>query len=354
MKERLLIIIVMATMQTFCADPAQAGFKYAVAQPLAPGVIGISWRAAQRGTAVRLFRLDQPGETLLADLATGKESYVDAGQFPHGALVRYRLVELAAGKEIAAETLCAWNSSELVVGGDFETCRVGDQKLEFLDVAVPAPLSWEIVAGGVKPGRQCLKVNVPDGQARYSFGKAYFYVRPPTRYTFSFRTTNPSPVLSRGLINVFTEKLEQSRYAKVTHYLFSPAQEKEGWIRLALTHELFADERLLSYEMIWDPTDNSGSVCFDNMSLIDEDLQYLETHDAGKLIETARAGLRKHPKLAPPELPKILEEIENSQKKMAAPKDLAIDDFLKLRAEVVADLHRLGSINTVFQIADLK
>ncbi|MBI4025714.1 MAG: hypothetical protein HY360_12090 [Verrucomicrobia bacterium] len=344
----------MATSLLFGAVSAEARLKFAFAQPLAPGVIGVCWREQDPNVGIRLYRDGPNGGQKLADFEATQESFVHADKFSPGEVVRYRLVEVAGGKEISSVSLVAGNSAEMIAGGDWEDLDIGAKQLPNFQVSMPAPLSLEVAAGGIAPGKKCVKVTVPDGQARYSIGKFWFWVRPPTKYTFSFWTPNPNLVHARGSISVFTAQLEKSNFAKVTWYGLGPADEKDGWMRMLLTHELHDDERLMSYEIIPEASDNTGSIFFDNFSLIDEDIQYLAGVDVSKTVETAKNGLKRHARLAPADFPRTLEEIEALRKQMDAPGRMSVDDFLQLRAKQIALLRRLESVNTVFKIADLK
>ena len=121
-------LFVMTLSLLIGAGTAHARLKYAMAQPLAPGVIGIHWQAIDKALTVRLYRVTESGGTQLGEFDGARKSFVDSGQFKPGEIVRYRLAEISSGKEMSSTPLAASNSSEMIAEGGFEGFPVGEQK----------------------------------------------------------------------------------------------------------------------------------------------------------------------------------------------------------------------------------
>jgi hypothetical protein len=141
-------------------------------------------------------------------------------------------------------------------------------------------------------------------------------------------------------MTIYTKKMEKSAFAKVTWYALSAAEQKDGWVKIKTTHTPFSDERLAGLEISPQPSDGSGFIGIDQVSIIDHDIEYLETVSISKSIEYAWSGAQKLPKLAPPDLSTILKEIEKAQAEMASP-SISVDEFLAERSKLCEVLHRL-------------
>jgi hypothetical protein len=352
MKNQPLLLAVMAFSLFAGATPAEARFKFAFAQSLSPGVNGICWRTLEPTKKVSLYRVTANGETKLGEFDDSRDSFVDSGSFQPGEIVRYRLAEVDGAKEISSTPLAAINSAELIANGDFEAPPEKPLTWTGFGISMPAPLHAEVAQGGMPPGHSYLQVTIPDGKLKYSIRSPFVWVHPPTKYTFSFWTTIPSPVLAKGSITIYTKTIEKSAFAKVTWYRLSPAQQKDGWVKITAPRTPFPDERLAGFEISPEQSDGSGSIGVDQFSIIDHDIEYLKTVSVSKSIEYARSGARKFPELAPPDLSAILNEIEKVQTSMTSP-SISVDAFLDERSKLCGLLHRLDSINTVFEIAEM-
>jgi len=361
---RTPLILLAMTMLTISRTSETFGdVRDVSAQPVAPGICALTWEAQSDPGNVKIERRVGDREfQIVGTCAATEAQYIDRFDAKVDEAVAYRMTPLDAGGNVAGAPLeyITANSANLLPSGSFDMPLGSVPQLTGLSVSASAPWSTSIVEGGPRgQGSRCMQFSTsdPNAAATYIMSSRWFIVTPRTAYQFTWWTTESAHGTSfaDGQAYGMTRERQKSFYEKTASLYVWQATRQGEWVGSSSSPRLPRDIRYVYVVIRGQGKLHPQPVRVADISIIDRDIELLQTTNLDELVSEARLASEHHAGLGlSAQVQSLTETAETKHTELQSPKLQDIDAFLLSRADLCDAIRELHRLSVVFRLAEVQ
>lgn len=361
----VLIAMTIATPTILTPGTSHAALRDFSAQPLAPGICGLTWEATEPlppgGFEIqrRIGESDVAFETV-ATCNPAMLEYIDRFTAGIDAPLTYRIIEKGIEGNGSSREYRTRNGANLLPDGEMKHLSASEQAPELagLSISVSPPWSVRIVPDtSPRQGASCLEFATSDRNAvaTFNISSRRLIVTPRSTYHFHWWTTESvhGTSFAGGQGYALTRGGEKSFYEKTASLYVQQAVRQDEWVGSSGEPRLQRDIRFVYLTIRGQGKYHPRPIRVADIGIVDRDIELLAASDLDELPAAARAAAGRHPDLGLSEQVNALSKTIDD--KRTALRSLALQDFdafLASRADLCDAIRELNRLAVVFRLAE--
>lgn len=361
-----LFAMTLASHTILTPGTSHAALRDFGAQPLAPGICGLTWEATEPlppgGFEIqrRIGEGDVPFETI-ATCNPAQREYIDRFTAGIDAPLEYRIIEKGSGQGSgASREYRTRNGANLLPDGELRSLATSDSAPELagLGISVSPPWSVRVVPdASPRSGASCLEfvTTDPSASATFHISSRRFIVTSRSTYHFHWWTTESvhGTSFADGQGYALTREGEKSFYEKTASLYVQQAVRQGEWVGSSGEPRLQRDIRWVYLTIRGQGKYHPRPIRVADIGIVDRDIELLAATDLDELPAAARAAAGRHPDLGLNEQVNALSKIIDDKRiALRSPELQDFDTFFATRADLCDAIRELNRLAVVFRLAE--